>query len=330
MATVCCAFRATNRPGAPVSDVKLFKLNELGATEIAATSAQVEKSLQALFEANLESLLGVRFLSSEHSTGPVHGGRIDTLGLDEDGCPVIIEYKRAINENVINQGLFYLDWLMDHRKDLQWLVLERLGKEVASSVDWSAPRLICIAGDFTRYDEHAVKQINRNIELLRYRKFGDDLLMIELVHSPRGPRQVSSTATSKAAADEPAASASDPYLSQRLSYRLANASQPMRDLFEAITAFLQGLGDDVQTRELKYYMAFKRIKNFVCLEIYPQAAAITAFLKVDPDTVELQKGFTRDVRKIGHFGTGDLEVSIRSQADFERAQPLFQRAYERG
>jgi hypothetical protein len=39
------------------------------------------------------------------------------------GCPVILEYKRAMNENVVNQGLFYLDWLMDHRKDFQWLVL---------------------------------------------------------------------------------------------------------------------------------------------------------------------------------------------------------------
>jgi RecB family endonuclease NucS len=56
----------------------------------------------------------VRFLASEHATGRVHGGRIDTLGLDENHAPVIIEYKRAINENVINQGLFYLDWLLDH------------------------------------------------------------------------------------------------------------------------------------------------------------------------------------------------------------------------
>ena len=80
-----------------------------------------------LFEKNLEALLGVRFLATEYSTGPVHGGRIDTLGIDEDGTPVIIEYKRSINENVINQGLFYLDWLMDHRKEFQWLVLETLG-----------------------------------------------------------------------------------------------------------------------------------------------------------------------------------------------------------
>ena len=87
-----------------MGDVKMFALREQSVAELAPSSVQVEKSLQALFEANLEALLGIRFLSTEHSTGPVHGGRIDTLGLDEDGCPVIIEYKRAVNENVINQG----------------------------------------------------------------------------------------------------------------------------------------------------------------------------------------------------------------------------------
>ena len=32
-------------------------------------------------------MLGVRFLASEFTT--TNGGRIDTLGLDENGCPVI-------------------------------------------------------------------------------------------------------------------------------------------------------------------------------------------------------------------------------------------------
>lgn len=314
-----------------MSDVKLFRVDGAGALEVSPSSVQVEKSLQNLFEANLEALLGVRFLASEFSTGPVHGGRIDTLGLDEDGCPVIIEYKRAINENVINQGLFYLDWLMDHRKDLQWLVLERLGKEVASTVDWSAPRLICVAGDFTRYDEHAVKQINRNIELIRYRRFGEQLLMIELVHAPRGTRpSASNNAINRTAGEGSAEAVVDPYQSQRISYRLGNAAPLLRDLFDAVSAYLVSLGDDVQIKELKNYLAFKRIKNFTCLEIYPQAGSIVAYLRLDPSTIGIEDGFTRDVRKIGHFGTGDLEVSIRNQQDFERAQPLFQRAYERG
>jgi hypothetical protein len=38
---------------------------------------------------------GVRFLVSEYGTGPVHGGRIDSLGIDENGAPVVVEYKRG-------------------------------------------------------------------------------------------------------------------------------------------------------------------------------------------------------------------------------------------
>jgi hypothetical protein len=148
--------------------------------ELAGKSVALEKSLQALLEKNLETFLGVRFLASEYSTGRTHKGRIDTLGIDENGCPVIIEYKRATNENVINQGLFYLDWLMDHKAEFQLLVLEKFGKQAKDEIEWSTPRLICIAGDFTRYDEHAVQQINRNIELIRYKKFGDELLLLEI------------------------------------------------------------------------------------------------------------------------------------------------------
>ncbi len=79
-----------------MSDIKLFQFADQGAVEIPGAAIQVEKSLQTLFEGNLEALLGIRFIATEHSTGPVHGGRIDTLGLDEDNSPVIIEYKRAV------------------------------------------------------------------------------------------------------------------------------------------------------------------------------------------------------------------------------------------
>lgn len=312
-----------------MSDIKLFRLNATGMAELPGQAAQIEKSLQLQFEANLETLLGVRFLATEYSTGAVHGGRIDTLGVDEDGTPVIIEYKRAVNENVINQGLYYLDWLMDHRKEFQWLVMEKLGADAANKVDWSGPRLICIAGDFTRYDGHAVKQINRNIELLRYRRFGDELLMIELVHAPKVAKSTGQVLPAMDAGNATESTA-DPYASQRIDYRIANAPPALRDLYDAVSSYLVGLGDDVQVKELKQYIAFKRIKNFVCLEVYPQAKVVTCFLKVDPTTVTLESGFTRDMRTVGHYGTGDLGVTLRTFDDFAKAQPLFQRAYEGG
>src|SRR6185437_7568351 len=58
-----------------------------------------------------------------------------------------------------------------------------LGNDAANALDWAGTRLLCIAADFTRYDEHAVQQIPRNVELIRYKLFGDDLLLLDLVNA---------------------------------------------------------------------------------------------------------------------------------------------------
>lgn len=302
-----------------MSDIKLFSIGNGLVTELGSSSVAIEKSLQTLIEKHLDAFLGVRFLASEYSTGKTHGGRIDTLGIDENGYPVIVEYKRALNENVINQGLYYLDWLMDHKAEFTLLAMDKLGKEEASQVEWGTPRLLCIAGDFTKYDEHAVQQINRNIELIRYRKYGDDLLLFEQVNAPAA--HVNDELAGDGGPKPPSAY-------KTVEHHLAQAKQEQRDRYEALKAFLMALGDDVQTKTLKYYFAFRRIKNFACVEIHPQSQNILAYLKVDPDNIALEDGFTRDVRKIGHFGTGDLEIRISSDEDLERAKPLLLASYE--
>lgn len=311
-----------------MSDIKLFRLTPSGATELAGQSVALEVSLQRLIEQHLETLLGVRFLATEHVTGKATAGRIDTLGLDENGCPVIIEYKRALNENVINQGLFYLNWLMDHRGDFAMLVLNRLGAPAVAGIEWGSPRLLCIAGDFTKYDEHAVQQINRNIELIRYRRYGDDLLLFELVNASRAQTPVATGPSpapdggSKPAPGKGKAAAKTP-----LEY-LAGSSSALQDLYHALEAFLLALGDDVQVTPLQCYIAAKRIKNFVCIEVHPASGKLLVYVKVNPDTIPPAPGFARDVRKIGHFGTGDLELTLKSPADLERAKPLIVQSYE--
>jgi predicted transport protein len=303
-----------------VSDIKLFRIAAGAVTELAGTTDTVEKSVQVLFEKNLEALLGVRFLATEFTT--THGGRIDTLGLDENGCPVILEYKRASNENVINQGLFYLDWLMDHRKDFQWLVMEKLGKVAADSVDWSAPRLICIAGDFNRYDNHAVKQMQRNIELIRYRRFGTELLMLDLVAVTSTKGAIIDT---KGSSVDSGAGTGNKY--KTISVVLQELDSGMTDRFASLRAYMAALGDDVQETTLLYYIAFKRIKNFACVEFRPTTGKILIFVKVDPSTIQLETGFTRDVSNVGHFGTGDLEITLSKAEDLDRAKPLIEMSY---
>jgi predicted transport protein len=302
-----------------MSDIKLFQINGPEVQELPGKSVAVEKSLQTLTEKHLETFFGVRFLESEYSTGKTHGGRIDTLGLDENGCPVIIEYKRALNENVINQGLFYLDWLLDHKGEFTLLVLKRFGQQAADSIEWGSPRLMCIAGDFTRYDEHAVQQINRNIELIRYRRYGSSLLLFELINATTAQPMVTGGTT-------PGGKGTKVY--KTVSEYLDQAKDDLRDRFEALKAFLMALGDDVQMKTLRFYFAFKRIKNFACVEIRPQAGTLLAYVKVSPDSVQLEDGFLRDVRSIGHYGTGDLEIIIDSDDDLEQAKPFLVKSYE--
>ena len=303
-----------------MSDIKLFRIGSGSVSELAGTTDTVEKSVQMLFESNLEPLLGVRFLASEFTT--THGGRIDTLGLDENGCPVILEYKRASNENVINQGLFYLDWLMDHRKDFQWLVMEKLGKAAADGVDWSAPRLICIAGDFNRYDNHAVNQMQRNIELIRYRRFGSELLMLDLVAATSTNGAIIDAKVSPA---DGGAGGGNKY--KTIGTVLQELDPLMTDRFEALRAYMIALGDDVQETTLRFYIAFKRIKNFACVEFRLTTGKILIFVKVDPATVQLEVGFTRDVSNVGHFGTGDLEITLSKAEDLEKAKSLIELSY---
>lgn len=301
-----------------MTDIKLFGLAEEPVHEIPGSAAGLERSLQRLIEKNLDTMLGVRLLASEFETGRKHRGRIDTLGIDENASPVIIEYKRATNQNVINQGLFYLDWLLDHQGEYKLLVQEKLGSRVAQTIDWAAPRLVCIAGGFTRYDEHAVQQMNRNIELIRYRRFGNDLLMLELVNAIAAASGDSGDGKDGSSSHSP----------KTVSETLASLDGSLQDLYQALRAHLMALGDDVQEKTLKMYVAFKRLRNFACVEILPKKRVLNVFLKVDPDSVQLEPEFSRDVRNVGHYGTGDLQITLRTQEDLERAEPLLQKSYE--
>ncbi|WP_069629458.1 DUF5655 domain-containing protein [Streptomyces niveus] len=292
--------------------LKLFRTDtaKSGVTEVAPRLAVVEADVQGFVEAHMETLLGVRFLASEYGTGPVHGGRIDSLGLDENGSPVIVEYKRGVDAGVINQGLFYLSWLVDHRAEFERLVRDQLGSTVASQVLWSGPRLICVAGDFTRYDVHAVREHRRSIDLVRYRFFGSDLVGLETVASVSGgtlaPRRARRQTVVRAEADPRGAS--------------------MAELAHAVDEALLGLGDGVNRIQRKQYRAYQRLRNFACV-CPPQRSKLLVYLKVDLKEVDLVPGFTRDVTRLGHHGTGDLEVQLRTLRDVERAQDLFRASY---
>lgn len=295
-----------------MADIKLFNIKGT-VKEYQSSTVTLEKELQTVIENNMSTFFGVTFLASEYRT--TDGGRMDSIGIDENHCPVIFEYKRSMKENVINQGLFYLNWLLDHKDSFKVLVIEKLGLKEADNIDWTMPRVVCVAGDFTKYDESAIKQMNRNISLIRYKKFGDDLLMFEQVNEN----------VAAAIPDNDVVPATKQTKDKSFAEQYKNAKSEIKTLYDDLRNYVLSLGDDISENSLKLYTAFKKIKNFVCVEVFNNRLLL--HLRLDVTTIDYEEGFTRDTSKIGHWATGDVEIIIHNKADFEKAKPLIDRSY---
>src|SRR3989344_8139248 len=114
----------------------IFKIQKNKVSQISLNEQGFgsEFELRDLFADNLEEILGVRFLAKEY---PTPDGRIDTLGIDENNSPVIIEYKWKENEEIFSQGKCYFNWLIKNKPHFELLVDNKL--RTKTKVNWEQP-----------------------------------------------------------------------------------------------------------------------------------------------------------------------------------------------
>src|SRR5216684_4943112 len=249
----------------------LFQISKDNLTAVAQSNFLEERALQRLIEGNLEVVFACRLVASEFSTGAQHGGRIDTLGLSEDGNPVIIEYKKVESSELINQSLYYLSWIGDHRGDFERAVQRALGNTV--EVDWSEVRVICIAPGFKKYDLHAVQVMGANIELWTYRLFTNSCVYFEEVQQRSyvgpGTVPVSGKNPVMVAAGKKGAITRATAL-HIFEEHLAGKSEQIRNLALAIQEYIQKLDPAIEEAAQQQYVAYRTSQNIACVEIQKQ------------------------------------------------------------
>ena len=306
----------------------LFHIADELLNPVEQTNFLTEKALQTLIERNLQTVFNCRLVASEFPTGAQHAGRIDTLALSEDNNPVIAEYKKVQSSELINQSLYYLHWIGDHRGDFELAARKALGNKI--EVDWSAVRVICIAPNFTKYDVHAVQVMGANIELWQYRLFKNSTIYLEeifgkSVATPTEPQSANKNPVMVAAGKKAALTRATG--SYTVEQHLQGRPKDLQELAGAVQEYILSLDPSIQEVPKKFYIAYKISQNIACMEV--KKKTVVTYLKLDPTAISNIPAIARDVRSIGHYGTGDFELELKSMQDFEIAKPFLEEAYRK-
>ena len=298
----------------------IFLTTKENVKKIPPVRVGLEKDIQQIFEKNLEEILNIKFLATEYSTS--FGGRIDSLGIDNNGSPVIIEYKKGQNDNVINQGLSYLRWLLDHKADFEVLVHK---KDLNMEIDWASPRVICVAESYNKFDLDTADLLPMNIELLRYQLYENDILLVE----PAIQRKVKISTSEIFNNGEKQKREFKEKIQYSIDDHLKSVSDTIRELFLIVKEKITALDESIIEEPKAKYIAYKLTTNFCDVVVLHDALKI--FLNVPSGELNDPSSLARDLTKpklVGHWGNGDYEVKLEKKEDIDKVMGLIEQSYE--
>ncbi|MBG7613662.1 hypothetical protein IU405_15510, partial [Polaribacter sp. BAL334] len=100
-----------------------------------------------------------------------------------------------------------------------------------------------------------------------------------------------------------------------LEQHFENLDVQILELFNLVRDYIVSLDSTIEESPKKNYIAYKTSQNFTCLQTYKKK--LTLYLKLDPKEINPMPIQGRNVSDIGHYGTGEFELTIKNIEDFE-------------
>jgi uncharacterized protein with ParB-like and HNH nuclease domain/predicted transport protein len=101
---------------------------------------------------------------------------------------------------------------------------------------------------------------------------------------------------------------------------------PIRPLFDEFRKRVLNLDAGVHEELRKQYIGYKLATNFV--EVVPLASGLKLYLDITLDEINDPGGLARDVTSVGHWGTGDVEVRLKTTDGLEEVMALVRQAFD--
>lgn len=276
---------------------------------------KLEREIQSIFESNLQNIMGLLFVKSEFT---IKNKRIDTLAYDkETNAFIIIEYKRDKNYSVVDQGLTYLNLMLQNKAEFILTYNETL-KDVLHSkdVDWSQSRVAFVSPSFTDNQISASDFKDFGIELWEIKQFENNTISINTIKKSSGAPSI-----------KPLLENSDSLKEVKENIKVyteedhfSNGSDYIIELYEKFKSSILNLTDGIEILPQKYYIAFKKGSNISDIEI--QKKSLKIFINAKIGSLDDPKGLVKDVSNIGHRGNGDYQIQIENDKDLEYIMSL--------
>ena len=276
---------------------------------------KLEREIQSIFESNLQNIMGLLFVKSEFT---IKNKRIDTLAYDKQtNAFIIIEYKRDKNYSVVDQGLTYLNLMLQNKAEFILTYNETL-KDILHSkdVDWSQSRVAFVSPSFTDNQISASDFKDFGIELWEIKQFENNTISINTIKKSSGAPSI-----------KPLLENSDSLKEVKENIKVyteedhfSNGSDYIIELYEKFKSSILNLTDGIEILPQKYYIAFKKGSNISDIEI--QKKSLKIFINAKIGSLDDPKGLVKDVSNIGHRGNGDYQIQIENDNDLEYIMSL--------
>ena len=295
----------------------LFKVSENKITQEEIKQFNNERELQRLCESNLEELFQVKFIATEFPFADEYTGRLDTIGLDFDGNPVIIEYKFDKNQAVLSQALFYMDWLVNHKGDFELAAKNKLG--LNTQIKWDNPKMILVAQDYNKYDKYAVNQIGYDIYLYKYIYYKSGSLYLENINVQDNKKYHLRDNTNSHNESE------EKYIRKEyeFDYHLSKGNDEVQSLLKELHEKIIGISDQIEIRYPGLYIAYRTTRNFA--EVHILKNKITVYvLKANYEDPE------NKLEKVpeSYQWTVDQRIDITNKKELDYAYNIICKSYE--
>ena len=188
-------------------------------------------------------------------------------------------------------------------------------------VDWSQSKVIFISPQFTKYQKQAINFEDLPIELWEIKQYENNTVLYNQLKSP----DTNESITIVSPKSEAAKKVTDEIKIYSKQDHLELASPQIQELRQELKENVLNLGNDIEKKYTKFYIAFKTNTNFIDVRL--QKTQIKIWLNLTYGTLNDPKQLARDMSNVGHWGNGEYEIIMKINANMRDVMDLRSSSY---